>query len=162
MSHPRYREYVPPLQTSDVQRLRALPAAWEQHIVESAVDALEKRADALASALTKRGRKRQADELRRRLSLLERVDELFRHAGNLETLAGLYRALAVFADEHEAIAEESFAWAQTGALGDDASLVGHGPAFRETAALRNRAFRLVASALAKYTREINTPSVSDH
>jgi hypothetical protein len=73
--------------------------AWEQPIVESAVDALEKRAEALASALTTHGRKREADVLRRLLALLERVDDLHRHAGDLETLTRLYRALAVFAHE---------------------------------------------------------------
>jgi hypothetical protein len=142
--------------TRDARRLRGLPAAWEQPIVESSVDALAKRAEALASRLTKHGRKREADELRRLLALLERVDDLHRHAGDLEMLAGLYRALAAFAHEDDPAAEDSFVWAQTGALGDDGSPVGHGPAFRETAALRNRAFRLVASMLAKYARRIGT------
>lgn len=137
----------------DARRLRGLPACWEQGIVESAVDGLTKRADALAIALAKRGRKREADELRRQVSLLERADELHRHASDVETLAGLYRAIATFAHEHDQVTEESLAWAQAGTLGDHASTIGHGPAFRETAALRNRAFRLVAAAVAQYTHD---------
>lgn len=140
----------------DARRLRGLPAAWEQPIVESSVDALAKRAEALASRLRRHGRKREAEGLMRLLALLERVDGLHRHAGDLETLTGLYRALSAFAGEGDPAAEERFVWAQTGALGDDASPVVHGPAFRETAALRNRAFRLVASVLAKYARRIGT------
>jgi hypothetical protein len=152
MSHPRYREYVPPMPRREARCLHGLSAAWEQAIVESSVDGLKRRALAVARTLTKWGRNREADDLVRQVSLLERVDDLHRHAGNLETLSGLYRALTAFSHDREPVIDDALVWAQTGALGDDTSLVRHGPAFRETAALRNRAFRLVASTLATYAR----------
>jgi hypothetical protein len=121
--------------------------------VESAVDGLKRRAGALAVALRKRNRTHEAAELTRRLELFARADDLHRHAESLDILVDLYRALAVFAEEREPTTADSIVWAQTGALDDDAPPVAHGPAFRETAALRNRAFRLVASAVARYAHQ---------
>jgi hypothetical protein len=131
----------------DVRLLRALPSSWEHAVPESAVDGLMKRADAVAVGLAKRGCKRDAEELRRRIALLERADELHRHASDIETLVGLYSALAAFAHEREPAVEESFAWTQAGRDGEFSP--GHGRAFRETAALRNRAFRWVLQALVR-------------
>jgi hypothetical protein len=156
MCQPRYRDYVPPLPTPDARRLRRLPSGWAEPIVESEVEALERRSDALALALAKRGRRREADELRRRRLLLERADGLHRHASTLETLVGLYRALAVFAGEREPTADDGRVWVQSGAVGDEAPPAGHGPAFRETAALRNRAYHLLAAAIAGYAREVDS------
>ena len=140
-------DYVPPTLGRDAQRLRALPASWEQRVDESAVGAMIERAEATASALARLGRRREADELRRRTQLLRRADELHGHAADIEALAGLYRALALLADEP--LPADARAWFQTGMHDEPV----HGPAFRETAALRNRAFRAVASALARYARE---------
>jgi hypothetical protein len=98
MSRPRYREYVPSLPSADARSLRGLPASWEEPCVESAVDALEMRARLAVASLRKLGRAREAAELSRRLALLERADDLHRHADSLETLAGLTRALALFAE----------------------------------------------------------------
>ncbi|HXX40346.1 MAG TPA: hypothetical protein VEP50_19690 [bacterium] len=142
------------MRSEDARRLRGLPSCWEEGIIETTVDGLQKRADALGRALAGRGRKREADELRRRVLLLDRADKLHRHAADVETLVGLYRALTVFTNEREPTITDSFASAQTG--GADAPPSCHGPAFRETAALRNRAFRLVAAALAKYARELSS------
>jgi hypothetical protein len=133
--------------SEDARRLRGLPPSWEQAVPESAIDGLKKRAESLAVALTRRGRRAEADELRRRAALLERADELHRHASSLETLVGLYRALAVFARERDPEVERLFVWAQAGM--DQPSSAGHGPAFRETAALRNRAFRWLSTALVR-------------
>jgi hypothetical protein len=151
MSRPRYREYVPSIPASDARQLRALPPHWGESIDESAIDGLVKRTDALASVLARAGRQRDAAELRRRLSLLTRTDDLHRHAGRLETLVGIYRALAVFAQEPELGDDDSMLLAQTGAL-DTETTAAHGPAFRETAALRNRAFRLVSATLTQIRR----------
>ncbi|HXX68578.1 MAG TPA: hypothetical protein VEK07_15425 [Polyangiaceae bacterium] len=140
-----------PMQNEVLRRLRGLPSCWEQRVVESTVDSLRKRADALGRVLAKHRRKRETDDLRRRVSLLDRADELHRHAADVETLVGLYRALRVFTHEREPLAADSFTRAQIGA--EDAPSTCHGPAFRQTAALRNRAFRLVAAAIAKYARE---------
>jgi hypothetical protein len=130
--------------------LRGLPPHWEQRIVESAVDGLLQCAMGLARALEKQGGKAEAQELRRRTLLLERTDELHRHASSIETLVGLYRALRVFGQERDPALENALTWVQSGAFGEKGAP--HGPAFRETAALRNRAFRLVAAGLAKYSR----------
>jgi hypothetical protein len=116
-------------------------------IDESAIDGLVKRAEAFAASLAKRGNKQAAEDLRRRVALLTRIDELHRHADSLETVVGLYRALSVLTNEPKPAIHDAPVWAQTGALDDDAPTAAHGPAFRETAALRNRAFRLVAAAL---------------
>jgi hypothetical protein len=151
MGHRRYRDYVPPMPSEDARRLRGLAPSWQRPIDESEVDGLQKRAGALALALRRAGRRRDADELSHRLALLERADELQRHASNLETLVGLYRALAVFAHEDEL--DDSHVWAQTGALAEEAGDA-HGPAFRELTGLRNRAFRLLSSAVATYSREL--------
>jgi len=96
-------EYVPPMpmQNEVLRRLRGLPSCWEQRVVESTVDSLRKRADALGRVLAKHRRKRETDDLRRRVSLLDRADELHRHAADVETLVGLYRALRVFTHERE-------------------------------------------------------------
>jgi hypothetical protein len=154
----RHCQYVPPMAESDARRLRGLPAGSEQAVAESGIDGLKRRADALALALVQHGRRREADELRRRVSLLERADELHHHASDLETLAGLYRALAVLAHERDPALEGSLPWAQVGALEDNASPTGHGAAFRETAILRNRALRWVAAALAKYAVQGDPPT----
>jgi hypothetical protein len=143
---PETANCVPPMAESDARALRGTSACWEQAIVESAVDGLRRRASALAKALKSAGRKRDAAELQRRLVLFERADELHRHASDLETIAGLLRALSIFAHEHERDEHER-AWLQAGMLEDRPSVV-HGPAFRETAALRNRAYRLLAEAVA--------------
>jgi hypothetical protein len=149
MNRLRHAEYVPPPPEATARRLRGLPASWEQPILESAVEGLQKRAAALAVCLEKSGRKREADELRRRIAVLERADELHRHAGDIETLAGLYKALSTFAREDERPDEHERAWAQAGLL-EDAMTVTHGPAFRETCVLRNRAYRWLAAAVARY------------
>jgi len=144
-------EYVPPMAEVTARPLRGLPSCWEQAIVESAVDGLRERASTMAARLERAGRKRDAQELRRRILALERADDLHRHASDVETITGLYLALSAFAREHEPIVERERAWAQAGLLDDRMSLA-HGPAFRETAALRNRAYRLVAAAIARYAR----------
>jgi hypothetical protein len=138
---------------ADARRLRGTPACWEQSIPESAVDGLRMRASALAATLKRAGRDRDAAELRRRLALLERADELHRHASTIETIAGLFRALATFAheDEREPADERERTWLQAGMLEEQPSAV-HGPAFRETAALRNRAYRLLADAVERQGR----------
>jgi hypothetical protein len=131
----------------DAQRLRGLPTSWEQRIDESAIGAIVERAEARARALAKLGRRHEADELRRRVALLRRADELHGHASDVEALAGIYRALAVFAGEP--LQADARTWIQAG-MHDEPI---HGPAFRETAALRNRAFRAVAATLTRYTCE---------
>jgi hypothetical protein len=74
----------------------------------------------------------------------------------VETIVGLYRALSVFAREEEPAAlRQQRAWAQAGLLDDPMSVV-HGPAFRETAALRNCAYRWLASTMARYARVIQS------
>jgi hypothetical protein len=127
---------VPPLPAEESRRLRALPAYWECAVPESAVDATIERARAIASTLAGRGKRREADELRRRAAVLARADALHRHAADVETLVDLYRALATFAGEAPL------------ALAAAREEPGHGAAFRETAALRNRAFRAVAARIA--------------
>ena len=150
MSRLRFSEYVPATSTEALRQLRGLPAAWGQAVAETEVDALRGRAEGVSLALRRRGREREAAELRRLTSVLERTDELHRHASDLETIAGLCRALEAFAPEAEpALVEGSLAWAQL-----VAGTNGHGAAFRETALLRNRAFRLLASTLARREREL--------
>jgi hypothetical protein len=139
------------LAEAEARLLRGLPACWEQSIPESALEGVQERAKNLAARLEGAGRKRNAQELRRRIRILERADELHRHASDVETIAGLYRALSAFARVHESIGEHERAWVQAGLL-DDPMSVAHGPAFRETAALRNRAYRLVTAAMACYSR----------
>lgn len=136
---------------SDARQLRGLPASWEQPIAESALEGLQRRAEALACGLQRAGRKREAGELRRRVALLARADELHRHAADLETLAGLYRALSALAGEHEPMGAYDRIWTQAGALEQPMAAM-HGPAFRETAALRNRAYRSLAAAVAQHLR----------
>jgi hypothetical protein len=147
----RRSEYVPPMAKSESRSLRGLPASWGQPIVESTVESLQRRGFALVATLRRAGRTSEAAELRRRIALLERADELQRHASDLETVAGLYRALATFAHEQELPAEHERTWAQAGVLEDPLSVV-HGPAFRETATLRNRAYRLLAASVARSGR----------
>jgi hypothetical protein len=96
---------------------------------------------------------RDAAELCRRVELLDRADELHRHASDVETVAGLYRALATLAQEQVRAEEDERTWLQSGVLEGLAPLA-HGPAFRETAALRNRAYRLVAATVARYGRAV--------
>jgi hypothetical protein len=91
----------------------------------------------------------------RRLALLERADDLHRHADSLETLAGLTRALQLFSEPGVRMPEEERVWLQTRSPGGDEESWGHGPAFRETAALRNRALRLVAAAIAKVPGDLD-------
>ncbi|HXX68705.1 MAG TPA: hypothetical protein VEK07_16075 [Polyangiaceae bacterium] len=134
---------------SVTRHLRGLPPSWEQAIAESSIDALRKRTYALAGWLERLGRGREAEELRRRVAVLERADELHRHASDIETIAGLYRALATFSGEHEPVRGQQRTWAQAGALEAPTSAM-HGPAFRETASLRNRAYRWLAAAVAQH------------
>ena len=150
----RYSDYVPPMARQDVRLLRGLPSSWEQSVGESSVEGLEKRANAMALALARRGRRRDADDLRRRVSLLQRTDELHRHASDVETIAGLYRALELFAHQCDPAVASSLTWTQAGALAADTAPLPHGPAFRETAVLRNRAFRWVVAGLARCLREL--------
>jgi len=156
----RSSEYLPAPAEADARLLRGLPGSWQAAVAESSIDALSKRARGLAAQLTGRGRRGEAAELLRRVSLLERMDELHRHASNLQTLAGLYVALATFSGENSGEPEQGThrTLAQTGLLADDQTT--SGPAFRETAALRNRAFRLVASCVARYARGLDPPRVS--
>ncbi len=151
MSRLRFSEYVPAPPNSDAVLLRGLPSAWERAVAESDVDALKKRAEALASLLAERGRHVAAADLRRRLAYLERADELHVHAASVEILAHLYRALSPFAHEQERPMDGSPLWLQAGALRTQPAS-GHGPAFRETAVLRNRAYRWVEQAVAQYAR----------
>lgn len=136
---------------SDARPLRGLPPSWEQSIVESAVESLRRRAGTLAGRLERGGRKREADQLRRRAAVLARADELHRHASDLETIGGLYRALSTLAGEHEPLSDYDRTWAQAGTL-EEPMAIAHGPAFRETAALRNRAYRSLAATVARYAR----------
>ncbi len=147
----RYREQIPSFPTEGARILRGLPSSWEESVGESSIDALKRRADGVAVSLARHGRKREAEELRRRIDLLERADELHRHASDLETLVGLYRALSVFAHDEQPLDEDAHVWAQVGR--DSDSSTGHGAAFRETAALRNRAFRWLVLDLARYAHE---------
>jgi hypothetical protein len=155
MIYLRRSEYVPPMAESDTRRLRGTPRSWEQQIAESAVEALRRRANALATALKWAGHERDAAELHRVVALFERADELHRHASDVETVAGLYRALATLAHEQVRAVGQERTWLQSGVPEGAAPLaapLAHGPAFRETAALRNRAFRLVAATIARLSR----------
>jgi hypothetical protein len=156
MNFLRRSEYVPSMAESDTQCLRGTPRSWEQQIEESAVEGLRSRAYALAAALKRAGREREAAELNRLVALFERADELHRHASDVETIAGLYRALATLAHEQVPAAEHERTWQQSGVL-EGSAPVAHGPAFRETAALRNRAYRLVAATVARYGRAVALP-----
>ncbi len=152
----RSSERVPSLPAEDLRRLRGLPPSWSRPIPESAVDALLERAGGLAKALKARGDLRGAAMLERATELLRRADALCTHASRVETLVQLYRALlALRADltaERRVEEEESTAWLQAGALGTAPLVAMHGPALRETTALRNRAFRDVEAAIARVTR----------
>jgi hypothetical protein len=148
MLHLRRCEYVPPMAESDMWRLRGTPRCWEHQIAESTVEGLRRRAKALAAALKRAGHERDAAELNRQVALFERADELHRHASDVETAAGLYRALATLAHEQVQLEENERTWLQSGVLEEPVSGA-HGPAFRETAALRNRAYRLVAATVAR-------------
>jgi hypothetical protein len=134
---------------SDARHLLGLPTSWEQRIPESELESLQERANAIAGRLERGGRKREAGELHRRVASLARADELHRHASDVETIAGLYRALTALAGEREPIGDYERTWAQAGVLEDPMM---HGPAFRDTAALRNRAYRWLAAAVAQYAR----------
>jgi hypothetical protein len=154
MNRLRRSEYVPPMAEADARRLRGVPSSWEQAVAESAVEGLQKRADGLVVLLERAGRERDAAEMRCRIALLQRADQLHRHASAIETAAGLYRALAIFAqdqEQQEPSLEHERIWAQAGLLEDPLTVM-HGPAFRETAALRNRAYRLLAAGVARLGR----------
>jgi hypothetical protein len=155
VSRVRFSEFVPPLPLAEAQRLRGLSAAGHRSVEESQIDGVTRRAKGMAALLEARGRRHDAGELRRRVDCLERLDEWHRHASDLEIVAGLYRAMRVFASEPGPgpEAEEDAVWIQTCPLGADADAPCHGPAFRETADLRGRALRWVLSALASYERE---------
>jgi len=144
-------EYVPAMAEPDARHLRGLPPSWEEPIVESALDGLQRRARTLARRLERGGRKAEAAELRRRAAVLARTDELHRHASDLETLGGLYRALSTLAGENELPSDSDRTWAQAGVL-EEPMAIAHGPAFRETAALRNRAYHSLAASVARYAR----------
>jgi hypothetical protein len=154
----RYAERVPPMPEQDARRLRRLPADREARIVESAVDALLQRGRGTAAALRASGRTREAAALLRDVELLERADDLHSHASRLETLAQLYRALVTLAGPEGSVdlgLDESPAWLQCGAL-EDQTPGAHGPAFRATAALRARAFRLALASLARARRALSS------
>jgi len=151
MNRLRHCEYVPAVPESEARHLRGLPASWDQAIEESALEGLQGRAKTLAGRLERGGRKSEADELRRRAAVLARADELHRHASDVETIAGLYRALSALAGEHEIVSDYDRTWAQAGVL-EEPMAIAHGPAFRETAALRNRAYRSLAATVARYAR----------
>jgi hypothetical protein len=155
----RFAEYVPSPRSDDARVLGALPCEWSQQIAESAVAAVKRRADAVARTLAASGRAREAAALRRRVDVLARADELHEHAGRVEILAQLYRALAVIAHEpSDASLEAARLWTQAGATpGITTTAAPHGPAFRETAALRNRAFRWVLAGIERAARRSAPP-----
>lgn len=149
MDRLRFSETVPSLPESDARLLRGLPSSWEEPIRESSVDGLLRRARAMAGASSAAGRAHEARELRRRISLLERADDLHAHAADVETLAQLYRALAAFVEPGAPdVADASRTWLQAGAVAGAPSSA-HGPAFRETAALRSRAYRWLLAMVAR-------------
>lgn len=149
MSRLRFSETVPSLPERDARLLRGLPSSWEEPIRESELDALLKRARAMAAASSAAGRAHEAREMWRRISLLERADDLHAHAFDVETLAQLYRALATLAEPGAPdVADASRTWLQAGAL-PGAPSPAHGPAFRETAALRSRAYRWLLALVAR-------------
>lgn len=157
----RFSEYVPPASAGDVRRLRGLRSSWARPIDESSVDGLMKRAGGVVRALAARGRGGAAAELERKRALLERADALASHALRVETFAQLYRALAALHADlvsedpgAHALEEESLTWLQAGALENAPLSSAHGPAFRETIALRNRAFRSLEAAIAHQTRAL--------
>lgn len=154
-SRVRFSEHVPPLREVDARRLAGLAPSWEARVDPSAALAIEERARAVVASLRSQRRVQEAAELERATVLLERVDELHDHAQSIETLTQLYRALRTLAPEaaqnraDDAVIEASIGWLQSGALESAAPTSAHGPAFRATAALRSRAFRLVESMLAR-------------
>ena len=155
----RFAEQIPPAPVADARCLRSLPASWERAIPESAVDGLLKRAEGCAHAREAAHDARAAAHLRRAAEMLRRADALHEQAGRLETLAQLYLALAALrADlvsvepDEEISPDASTGWLQAGALPTAELSSAHGPAFRETAALRNRAFRQLEAAIARHMR----------
>ncbi len=150
MSRLRFCEYVPPPPEHDARLLRGLPPAWQQAVAESAVDALLRRGASLASRLELCGRLHEAGDLRRRLAALGWADELHLHSADVETIVHLCRALSHLA-EPDLVLETARARLQT-MPPVPGPLSGHGSAFRETAALRNRAFRWVEAAIAGFAR----------
>jgi hypothetical protein len=156
----RLSEQIPSAPAADARCLHGLPSSWSRPIAESAVDSLMKRADAVGRTLLLRGDVRGAASLRRTTELLRRADALCTHAVCVETLVQIYRALVTLhadlaAEEPGDRVEEaeSPAWLQAGALATDPTSTAHGPAVRETTALRNRAFRSLEAAIARHTRE---------
>jgi hypothetical protein len=151
----RFSEQIPPAPVADARRLRSLPPSWAQPIVESAVDGLLKRADGLAGALAVEGHARAAADLRRSADVLRRADALHTHAARVETLAQLYVALVALmeAPGEELPPDASVGLLQAGALSSGDLASAHGAAFRETAALRSRAFRQLEAAVAALARQ---------
>jgi hypothetical protein len=104
--------------------------------------------------------------------MLERADALHNHAFRIEALAQMLRALEALradlaemfgsksalatAQARSALDDDALVWVQAGALPSDESATEHGPAFRETAALRNRAFRFLEAAIARHVRGVRT------
>jgi hypothetical protein len=150
-------EYVPPLSASDARHLHGLPPTWDLPIAESSIDALERRARTLGRALIAAGRRREGHDLWRRVELLERVDNLHRQASTIEIAVQLCQALGAFTIDKQPKEDDAQASLQSGALSTDAGST-HGPAFSETARLRNRAYRWLQSALARYA-DLRHPSV---
>jgi hypothetical protein len=154
----RFSEHVPPAPAADARSLRALPATWDGPIAESAIDGLARRAEGVAKVLRAQGKMQSVKDLRRAAELLVRWDALHARAFELETYAQTYRALVALRAElgekagEGATEDASIAWTQAGALAGAAPPFAHGPAFRETAALRNRAFRNLEAALARHAR----------
>jgi hypothetical protein len=157
----RFAEHIPAAPAADARRLRGLPSSWTRPIVESAIDALSRRAEGVARALSLQGNLRAAANLRRDGELLARADALHTHALRVETLAQLYRALVALSVEvatessaEGALDDESMTWVQAGALPTADLSPAHGPAFRETASLRNCAFRCLEAAVARHARAL--------
>lgn len=157
----RFAEHTPSAPVADARCLRSLPPSWARPIAESAIDGLLKRADAVAAALHAVGDVRAAADLRRAASMLRRADALHLQAGRVETVAQLYVALAALrADlvsdsaQEDLTTDASTGWLQAGALPTTGFSSAHGPAFRETAALRSRAFRQVEASVARYTHAL--------
>jgi hypothetical protein len=152
----RFAEQIPPASVEDARRLRTLPSSWARGIPESAVDGLLKRAEALANARRAAGDSRAAADLHHAAAMLRRADAVHAQAGRLETLAQLYLALAALradlVSDEDVLADESAGWLQAGALPTADLSSAHGPAFRETAALRNRAFRQLEAMISRHTR----------
>jgi hypothetical protein len=151
----RFSDRVPPLDEALARRLRGLPASWEDRVVETDVAALVTRGKRIVAALDAAGRTEEAARLDRTVADLERVDKLHFHAFRVETLTQLYCALVTLLGPvaDDLWPEDAPTLTQSGALADAADEAAHGPAYRATRALRNRAARQLAWAMARATRE---------